>query len=176
MITCPEKAQYIQEDHATCGAECPSGFFSFNSTLNAPQCKTSCDFPLTKVTNATFNNYFQCEVTCQAATKVSGLFLTADQLCTNSCVYQNLTNTAQAFCEDNGSVPSANCLFQTPIQGTTNFVCSVACDASLFVSGTICLAVCPQNTFVQIAGGVRSCVNTCASFYIINLTLGKPQC
>ena len=93
ITSCPAAAQYIQVDGATCGTTCASGFFSYNVSRSNPQCLASCAFPLTKIANATYGGYYDCETTCQTATGISNLFLNrADQTCIGSCLYQNVSS------------------------------------------------------------------------------------
>ena len=140
VASCPTTAKYIQTDGVTCGAACSTGFFSYNATLKAPICQATCAFPRTKIINSTYNNYSQCELTCSAINGIAGQFLTYNQTCISTCVYQNQTNTSQFVCETNGTVPSTNCKFQTKIANTTNFVCSAACVAPYVANGTQCVS------------------------------------
>ena len=94
-------------------------------------------------------------------------FLLADQSCSSTCTYQNVTQAA-TYCEDltinSQIVPSSNCVWQTPISGTSDFYCFDAC--STFEIGSLCLLVCPQATPYAVS---LTCLSTCASgFYTIN--------
>ena len=64
VFSCPTAAKFILTDQKHCGTTCASGFFQYNISRQNPMCISSCPFPLTKIKNATYNNYYDCEVSC----------------------------------------------------------------------------------------------------------------
>jgi len=80
--SCPAAAQYIQLDNKTCNTTCDPELFFYNFTKNNPHCVTAsyCVYPYTtRILNSTYDNYYDCEVTCELVTGVQNQFLYHDQ-------------------------------------------------------------------------------------------------
>jgi len=65
---------------------------------------------MTRIKNSTFDEYYDCEATCELAAGSSSLFINRDsQQCEESCLYQNdssINGIQYHICED---ANSTNC-------------------------------------------------------------------
>ena len=129
VTSCPAAAKYIQLDQTSCGSTCSTGFFSYNTSRSNPQCLATCPFPLTKITNATYSGYKDCESTCTIATGTSGLFINrAEQLCLTSCQYVNtstINSISYSICELTSD--STNCPWYSYLDASA-FTCHLTCS------------------------------------------------
>jgi len=151
--------------------------FTYNTSRSNPQCVSSsfCAFPKTKIQNSTFDDYYDCEVTCDIAAGSSTLFIDrASQQCEESCLYQNETTIdgiSYHVCE---AANTSTCPYLKR-KDNTDFTCMDSCDSTnKFNLSGLCVSTClnESRTFVSLDG--TNCVSSCSFGYsIIN---SEAQC
>ena len=193
-ITCKQTGQSLYMNAGHCLADCPTPLLKIDRS-GVKECVVKCDG--TYWLDATSKTCFPCAPTCQSCKGAhssdclscpSSFQYFHESQCLADCpagLYKSLVKgvwTCIAQCEPGFGLDAANTcqscdsscsLCSSPTQCTA---CSPT-GATPYLSGSLCLAVCPETTFKFTDGkGLLQCRDTCGSGFYVDSTATCLPC
>jgi hypothetical protein len=124
---------------------------------------------MTRIKNSTFDDYYDCEASCELAAGSSSLFIDrASQQCEESCQYQNdstIDGTQYHICE---VVNTSDCPY-IKRKDDIEYICLSSCDSTnKYDLDGLCVSTCLNETKKFLSSDATSCVSSCSFGYSVN--------